>query len=106
MLKRAAGVLGIVGGVAAVLWAMRDRLISVAISREPEPPTFRTVSPEMDSGVESIDGIGPTYAKRLAEAGVTTLADLAGASPDLVAESAGVSTARARAWIEEAAARA
>lgn len=106
VLKRAAGIIGVVGGVAAVLWAMRDRLISVTISREPEPPTFRAVAPEMDSGVETIDGIGPTYAKRLAEAGVTTLADLAGASPDLVAESAGVSAARARAWIEEASSRA
>ena len=102
MIKRLAKVIGLVGGVAAVLWAMRDRFISVAISREPEPPTFRATAAEASPGVETVDGIGPTFAKRLTDAGHGDLASLAGASPDSVAEAAGVSAARARSWIEQA----
>jgi predicted flap endonuclease-1-like 5' DNA nuclease len=100
MVKKLARVLGIVGGIAAVVWAMRDRFVSVATSREPEPPAFR--SPGRSPGVETIEGIGPVFAQRLNAAGILDLATLAAASPDKVAESAGVSAARARNWIERA----
>ncbi|MDX1469351.1 MAG: helix-hairpin-helix domain-containing protein [Acidimicrobiia bacterium] len=99
-MKRLAKVIGFIGGIAAVAWAMRDRFISVATSREPEPPTFRRVPPSMT--VETIDGIGPVFAKRLGEAGIGDVPTLAVATPDRVAEAAGVSGNRARAWIEEA----
>jgi hypothetical protein len=33
MLSKVAKVVGFVGGVAALIWAMRDRFISVAVSR-------------------------------------------------------------------------
>lgn len=99
-MKRLAKLIGIIGGMAAVAWAMRDRFISVAASREPEPPTFRSVQPII--GVDRIDGIGPVFAKRLGEAGITGVSDLALSTPDRVAEAAGVSGARARAWIAEA----
>ncbi len=33
--------MAIIGGIAAIIWAMRDRFVSVAISREPQPPSFR-----------------------------------------------------------------
>ncbi|MEX0864569.1 MAG: helix-hairpin-helix domain-containing protein [Acidimicrobiia bacterium] len=102
MLKRLAKILGVVGGVAAVVWAMRDRFISVATSREPVPPAFRTGETAAGAPVEAIEGIGPVFAQRLSAAGVDDVARLAGASPDLVAEAAGVSGARARAWIEQA----
>ncbi|MCI0424448.1 MAG: helix-hairpin-helix domain-containing protein [Actinobacteria bacterium] len=100
-MNRILKVIGVVGGIAAVIWAMRDRFISVATSREPEPPAFRTPTPSSPP-VETIEGIGPVFAKRLSEAGIDNLGRLAGASPDLVAEAAGVSGARARAWIEQA----
>jgi hypothetical protein len=102
MLKKLAKAIGLIGGAVAVLWAMRDRFVSVATSREPEPPTFRT--PRVDAGqsIEVIDGIGPVFATRLAEAGMEDIASLAEASPDSVAEAAGVSGARARSWIEQA----
>lgn len=91
--------LGFIGGAAAVVWAMRDRFISVATSKEPEQPTFRK-----DQGpavpVDQIDGIGPVFAKRLSEAGLGNMTSLAGASPDQVAEAASVSVARAKTWIE------
>lgn len=101
MLKKLAKVIGLIGGAAAILWAMRDRLVSISTSREPEPPMFRT-SAEDGLRVDSIDGIGPTYANRLAVAGIDSVGALATASPDKVAEAAGVSGARARAWIEQA----
>ncbi len=97
-MKRLAKILGVFGGIAAVIWAIRDRFISVAISREPEPPTFR--SPPSSPPVDTIDGIGPVFAQRLIAAGIDNVSRLAGASPDLVAEAAGVSGARARTWID------
>ena len=97
-MKRVAKIIGLVGGAIAVIWAMRDRLISVATSREPEPPAFRADPPP--TKVDSIDGIGPVFAERLTKAGLGSVAALARATPDLVAEAAGVSAARARNWIE------
>lgn len=101
MVKKLAKVVGLIGAAAAVLWAMRDRFVSVATSREPELPTFRTPG---DSGasVDAIDGIGPVFARRLSQAGIGDVPTLAAASPDSVAEAAGVSGARARSWIESA----
>lgn len=104
-MKRLAKLLGILGGIAAIVWAVRDRFISVAISREPEPPSFRVPAPETDPAVDSLDGIGPVFAKRLADAGIGTVSRLAQASPDAVAEAAGVSSARARSWIDQASGR-
>lgn len=82
-----------------MIWAMRDRFISVATSREPEPPSFRTGPPTAVT-VDTIDGIGPVFAERLSKEGLATVNALAEANPDRVAEAAGVSAARARTWID------
>jgi predicted flap endonuclease-1-like 5' DNA nuclease len=103
-MRRIAKIVGLVGAGIAIVWAMRDRFISVATSREPEPPMFRTV-PEAAPSVTSIDGIGPVFAKWLAAVGLADVEALAVASPDRVAEAAGVSAARARQWIDTAANR-
>lgn len=99
MMKRIAKIIGFIGGAAAVIWAMRDRFISVATSREPEPPAFRP-GPPPPSPVDTIDGIGPVFAERLTKEGLGTVDALAGATADRVAEAAGVSAARARNWID------
>ena len=104
-MRKIAKVVGIVGGIVAVVWAMRDRFISVATSREPQPPAFRSDNSGHSEPVDVIDGIGPVFAKRLTEAGVGDVGALATASPDRVAEAAGVSAARARTWIESASSR-
>ncbi|MFO7300057.1 MAG: helix-hairpin-helix domain-containing protein [Actinomycetes bacterium] len=104
-MKRLAKIFGAIAGIAAVIWAMRDRFISVAISREPQPPSFRVPAPAEEAPVDVIDGIGPVFARRLSEAGIPTVSRLAQASPDAVAEAAGVSAARARSWIEQASGR-
>ena len=98
-MRRLAKVAGFVAGALAVVWAMRDRFISVATSREPEPPAFRADLTEA-AKVDSINGIGPTYAERLIKAGLGTVDALAAASPDRVAEAASVSANRARNWID------
>jgi predicted flap endonuclease-1-like 5' DNA nuclease len=102
-MKTLAKVIGIVGAAAAVIWAMRDRFISVAASREPEPPVLRAAPEVIDApSIDAIDGIGPVFAGRLKGAGIDDVAKLASATPDTIAETAGVSGARARTWIEQA----
>jgi polyhydroxyalkanoate synthase len=47
-----------------------------------------------------VNGIGPTYADRLREAGIETVADLREAEAERVADVAEVSKSRAGEWIE------
>lgn len=102
-MKTLAKVLGIVAGALAVMWAMRDRFINVAASREPEVPHFKATSPNgSGASIDAVTGIGPVFATRLKEGGLHSVSDLASASVDTVAEAASVSAARARTWIEQA----
>jgi polyhydroxyalkanoate synthase len=61
-------------------------------------------SEEPDAGdapeVDVVNGIGPTYADRLREAGIETVADLREAEAERVADVAEVSESRAGEWIE------
>lgn len=81
---------------------------SVAGEDEPSPAVHRV---DEDGGadqdgatanVQDITGIGPTYAERLAAAGIETVADLAEADAGSVSEAAETSQSRARDWIEQA----
>jgi polyhydroxyalkanoate synthase len=51
--------------------------------------------------IETVDGIGPTYAGRLREAGIETVEDLHEVSPEEVADAAGVSEKRVDGWLEQ-----
>ncbi|WP_338730212.1 class III poly(R)-hydroxyalkanoic acid synthase subunit PhaC [Haladaptatus sp. DJG-WS-42] len=51
--------------------------------------------------VETVDGIGPTYADRLRAAGITTVTDLAVADVETLAEIAEVSVSRAESWKDQ-----
>ena len=55
-----------------------------------------------DSGLRSIDGIGPAYSERLSEAGLTTVDEVARADPERVAMSIGVSPKRVYRWTAQA----
>jgi polyhydroxyalkanoate synthase len=106
-------VVGILGGVGAVIWAMRERFISIAAPREPEPPTFRVVTapskpprPSDPDDLTEVNGIGPVFNRKLMEGGISTFAELAEASLDRVVELTGVPEPRAEAWIEQARTRA
>lgn len=113
-MKRVARLLGLLGGVAAVVWAMRDRFISLTIPREPEPPVFRPPpaakpvpdaiqkpSPVKDDLTE-VNGVGPVYAQRLQEAGVSTFAGLAAMSEDELAAALGSSLGKIPDMLEDA----
>ena len=52
--------------------------------------------------VESVSGIGPAYANRLADAGIESVGDLAAADTDALAEETGISAKRIGRWIERA----
>ena len=55
-----------------------------------------------ESDLEKIDGIGPTYAERLREAGILTVSQLVDADPETIADAAAVGPARVEGWIEQA----
>ncbi|MDZ7747191.1 MAG: helix-hairpin-helix domain-containing protein [Halobacteriales archaeon] len=52
--------------------------------------------------VESINGIGPAYAKRLEEAGIESVAELADADAEWLADETGISAKRLSDWIDRA----
>ncbi len=54
------------------------------------------------SDLEEISGIGPTYAERLRDGDIVTIAELAAADAERVAELAGVGTDRATDWVIQA----
>ena len=105
-MKRIVRFFTFVGSVGAIAWLLRDRLVSVTTSREPEPPQFipeppRHVPPSEDV-LSDINGIGPTYADRLAAQGITTFAGLAASDAAALAESISVPESRVALWIEQA----
>jgi len=95
-----------VGGIGAIAWLLRDRLVSVTTSREPEPPQFVPEPPRKTSkaadDLTEINGIGPTYADRLIAHGVTTFAELAGSDVSSLSEAISVPESRVTTWIQEA----
>ena len=64
--------------------------------------TGDTTAADAESELRRIEGIGPTYAGRLREAGVETVADLAEADPDTVADDADVPQGRLEGLIRQA----
>lgn len=101
-------VIGFLGGALAILWAMRDRLVSIAAPQDPEPPRFRVVPPSGPPPVEddltAISGIGPVFAGRLRDADIRTFSDVATADVARLVEVTGASEARAAEWISAASA--
>ncbi len=55
----------------------------------------------VDDDIEDVDGIGPTYAERLREAGIETAADLAGYEASEVADLADTTESRAAQWLTQ-----
>jgi len=102
-------VIGLVGGALAILWAMRDRLVSIAAPQDPEPPRFRVVppssAPPAPDDLTEITGIGPVFAGRLRDAGIRTFADVSSADPSRLTTITGASASRVAGWIEAASAQ-
>ena len=113
-MKRLGRIVGFIGGAAAVIWAMRDRLVSIASPSEPQPPRFRVVSPTPRSGdmppsdtttddLTLVTGIGPVFASRLRAAGVDSFEKIASSDDATLADIVGVSEARVEGWSAQAA---
>jgi hypothetical protein len=112
---------GVIAGLGAAVWALRDKLLPAPEIPDGPPPRFRTgtgasagsASSAPPAGKQSdttdapdltvVKGIGPVYADRLEEAGITTFAELASADVDAVCEAAKVSKSTATSWMEQAA---
>ena len=110
-MKRIGRVVGFIGGAAAVIWAMRDRLISIAAPAEPQPPRFRVVRPDSMSppdptkvtdDLTRITGIGPVFAARLRAAGIDTFERVVAADDARLAEVTGVAESRVEGWRDQA----
>ncbi len=97
---------GVAAGLAAAAWAMRDRLLPDPAPPTDTPPKFRTGGGEStDDDLTAVKGIGPAFARRLSEAGVSTFATLAGEDATAIAEIANTTDAAAQRWIDDAATR-
>ncbi|WP_436907460.1 class III poly(R)-hydroxyalkanoic acid synthase subunit PhaC [Halosimplex marinum] len=69
---------------------------------EEEAVAETTAEGEPDSpDIEGVDGIGPTYADRLRDAGIETVADLTASDVEEVAEVTGAPVSRVEDWFEQ-----
>ncbi|HET6445976.1 MAG TPA: helix-hairpin-helix domain-containing protein [candidate division Zixibacteria bacterium] len=76
--------------------------ISGRTAAYPGPASVETDELMKPDDLESIQGIGPAYARRLNDSGVTTFAQLAEADPDYLGEITGVTRWDPNDWISEA----
>ena len=99
------------GVIVAVAWLVKDRLTGpepVPVGHETAPPS-RVASPPVTAppsdepdDLSEVSGIGPVYKARLAEAGITTYAALAGADATEVADEIEAPVSRIQSWIDAA----
>jgi predicted flap endonuclease-1-like 5' DNA nuclease len=93
-------VAGVVAGLGAAAWALRDKMLPAPEVHEEPPPKFRTGGGADD--LTLIRGVGPVYRDRMTASGIHSFADLAQASVADVAEAAGVSESTAQGWVQAA----
>lgn len=96
-----------------MVWLTRDRLLPTPSQPEGPAPPFRTPKTPPDStspaatavahNLQAITGIGPVYAGRLADEGISSLADLIAAETSAIAEAAEVKPATVLNWKTQAA---
>ena len=99
-------VAGVVVGLGAAAWALRDKLLPAPAIPDGPPPRFRTSesqsAPSEPDDLTAIKGIGPVYAERLVAAGIDSFAALAAAAPESAGDAAGVSADTATSWVKSA----
>jgi len=81
-----------------------DDAVQIEIDDDPSADAETDTDTGDDASTESVEtlaGIGPTYAERLADAGLGTVDALGAADAETVAEAAEVSVARAEEWLEQ-----
>ena len=92
---------GVVVGLGAAVWALRDKLLPAPEIPDGPPPRFRTVPPSPNAADDLTEVKG--VAQRLVDAGITSFAMLANADVAAVAGAANVSESQAASWIGQAA---
>jgi predicted flap endonuclease-1-like 5' DNA nuclease len=93
-------VAGVVVGLGAAAWALRDRMLPPPEVHEEPPPKFRSGGGSDD--LTLIKGIGPVYRDRLMASGIHSFSDLASTPPDEIASTAGTSASIAQGWVRSA----
>ena len=107
-MKRLLSLLTVAGAVAGAVWYARQEAVpeSVKTSGEwvPRAPLKAVPDVAASSGADDlteIKGIGPKYAERLADLGITSFETLAAADPEAVSNSLDA-RARVEDWIAQA----
>ena len=108
--------------IAGIVWMLRDRLVPAPEPSHDAPPQYRVAPPPpppppapdetavaeavaaeaVEDDLEAIKGVGPVYAARLAEAGITSFAGLAAADAGQLAEHVDVRAEQVADWIDQA----
>lgn len=104
--KNVIRVAGVLMGLAAAAWALRDKVLPAPEVPTGPPPKFREPAGDRDTtataDLTTVKGIGPKTSEKLTSAGIGDLRALAGSEPTTVAEAADTSEATATRWIEAA----
>ncbi|MCB2224539.1 MAG: hypothetical protein KQH83_10265 [Actinobacteria bacterium] len=98
------------GAIVAVAWLIKDRVVGAGpapvepapVAPVPAPPAPAPAASAGDDDLSAIDGIGPVYKARLADAGITTFAALGKADATALAEKIEAPVSRIQAWIDAA----
>lgn len=104
-MKNVIRIAGIVAGLGAAAWAVRDRVLPAPEAPTSAPPRFRGGPGPRSDDLTEIKGIGPAFSSRLAEADISSFGALAAQDAEAVAEAANTTPATAQRWIDAAAAR-
>lgn len=104
-MKNAIRIAGVVAGLAAAAWAVRDRMLPAPEAPTDTPPRFRHGSEPSRDDLTEIKGIGPAFASRLSEAGIDSFSGLAGQDADAVAAAVNTTPETAQRWIDAATSR-
>ena len=98
--------LGMLGLAALAIYLLRDRLLPPP-AIEPAPAPIRGMPPRppvtaTPDDLTAVAGIGPVYAARLVENGITSFRQLASADPERIATAAGARPDAVADWIAQA----
>ena len=85
----------------AVQIEIDDDLSADADTAEADEADAETAEDSDTESVETLAGIGPTYAERLGDAGLGTVDALGAADAETIAETANVSVTRAEEWLAQ-----
>lgn len=111
-MKRLLKFFAFLGGLGAVGWLVRHRLVGMTLNREPQTPepTHEQEAVEAEDGpppsttLVDVLGVSSEDAERLESAGISTVKQLAIADAAELAEKTGLDEDRLSGWMEKAAA--